>query len=84
MNLLKFNTEKTTIKNCLEKAIKGLVIMSLLVFGFAKQLSAQENVTLNGYMRDASNGEELIGSTVYITELQTGTASNYYGFYSIT
>ena len=84
MNLTNLKIEKTITKNCLIRAIKGLFIMCLLVFGFSKQLSAQGDITLNGYLRDATNGEELIGATVYITELGTGAASNYYGFYSIT
>jgi hypothetical protein len=40
--------------------------------------------TLSGYIKDATNGETLIGATVYITELETGTQTNVYGFYSIT
>ncbi|MEO0552937.1 MAG: TonB-dependent receptor [Bacteroidota bacterium] len=39
--------------------------------------------TINGYVRDAENGEELIGVTVYANELKTGTASNVYGFYAL-
>ena len=45
---------------------------------------AQEKFTLNGYIRDAKNGEELIGVTVYVKENQTGVISNAYGFYSLT
>jgi len=44
----------------------------------------QEKYTINGYIRDASNGESLIGATIYIQELESGTATNFYGFYSIT
>lgn len=40
--------------------------------------------TLNGYVKDAENGEELIGVTVYVTELKTGTATNVYGFYALS
>ncbi len=47
-------------------------------------LAAQDKVTLSGYIRDAANGEALIGASVYIKELQTGSASNVYGFYSLT
>lgn len=43
----------------------------------------QNKVTINGYIRDAENGEELIGVTVYVNELKTGTASNVYGFYAL-
>ena len=45
---------------------------------------AQDKVTLNGYVRDADNGEELIGVTVYIPQLKAGTVTNDYGFYALT
>ena len=41
-------------------------------------------VTLSGYVRDWSNGELLIGVTVYCTELKTGAVTNTYGFYSLS
>lgn len=44
----------------------------------------QEMVTLSGHIFDAENGEVLIGATVYVNELKTGTATNEYGFYSVT
>jgi hypothetical protein len=44
----------------------------------------QQKYTLNGYVRDAANGEELIGVTVYVKELSNGVVSNSYGFYSLT
>ena len=43
------------------------------------QANSQEKITLNGYIRDASNGEELIGVKSYIKEIQGGVASNHYG-----
>ncbi len=45
---------------------------------------AQNKVTLNGYVKDAANGEELIGATIYISSTGTGSATNVYGFYSLT
>lgn len=45
---------------------------------------AQEKHTVSGYIKDRSNGEALIGATVYIQSLGTGTISNEYGFYSLT
>ena len=45
---------------------------------------AQDKVTLNGYVKDASNGEELIGVSVYLPLLKAGTVTNAYGFYSLT
>src|SRR5690606_29118182 len=46
--------------------------------------NAQERVTLNGYVRDAGNGEELLGVTIYIPSLSAGTVTNDYGFYALT
>lgn len=40
--------------------------------------------TLQGNVKDIETGEPLIGATIYVEELQLGTASNAYGFYSIT
>lgn len=45
---------------------------------------AQEKLTVSGYIKDASNGEELIGVTVYVPEISTGAVTNVYGFYSLT
>ncbi len=45
---------------------------------------AQKKVTLSGYMRDARSGEALIAATIYIKELQLGTQTNTYGFYSVS
>ena len=46
--------------------------------------SAQENYTISGYVQDESSGENLIGVSIYDEENFKGTASNQYGFYSLT
>ncbi|QIA09931.1 TonB-dependent receptor [Draconibacterium halophilum] len=61
--------------------MKTMMLLLLLFIGVAVQA---QNITLSGYLRDASNGEALIGATVYVEELKQGTASNAYGFYSLT
>ena len=40
--------------------------------------------TLSGYIRDSESDEALIGATVYVAELEKGTISNEFGFYSLT
>lgn len=45
---------------------------------------AQKKVSLSGYIKDAASGETLVGASLYVQEMQTGTASNGYGFYSIS
>jgi hypothetical protein len=47
-------------------------------------LFAQEKFTLSGVISEASSGETLIGVNVIIPSLSNGTATNQYGFYSIT
>lgn len=56
----------------------------LVMWWLALPAEAQQKVTLNGYIKDASNGEELLGVTIYIPALQAGTVTNDYGFYALT
>lgn len=59
--------------------------LCLLIIAFVfSGAYAQERVTINGYIRDADNGEELLGVTIYFPALKAGTVTNDYGFYAIT
>jgi TonB dependent receptor/CarboxypepD_reg-like domain/TonB-dependent Receptor Plug Domain len=49
---------------------------------FATPLNAQTRIS--GVMRDAQNGETLIGATVEAVGLKKGNVSNEYGFYSFS
>jgi outer membrane receptor for ferrienterochelin and colicin len=40
--------------------------------------------TLSGYIRDSESNEALIGATVFVAELEKGTISNEFGYYSLT
>ncbi|MDR2847864.1 MAG: carboxypeptidase-like regulatory domain-containing protein, partial [Bacteroidales bacterium] len=40
--------------------------------------------TISGNITDSATGEDLIGASVYVKELKTGTSANAYGFYSLT
>ena len=62
--------------------LKELSIFLLILLPF--YTIAQNNFTISGYIKDASTGEEQIGATVYIKETHSGTATNSYGFYSIS
>lgn len=46
--------------------------------------NAQSKFTLSGYIKDAKNGEDLIGATILIKETGAATSTNAYGYYSIT
>ncbi len=46
---------------------------------------AQNKYTLSGYIKDAATGEDLIGANVFVkTDVVIGTATNVYGFFSMT
>ena len=45
---------------------------------------SSRKVTVSGYIRDLTSHESLIGANIYDPTLQQGTASNVYGFYSLT
>jgi hypothetical protein len=41
-------------------------------------------LTVSGYIKDAANGEGLIGVSVYVKETGTGAVTNSYGFFAVT
>ncbi|WP_026994330.1 TonB-dependent receptor [Flectobacillus major] len=60
-------------------------IKHLLVALFLFPISLQaQKLTVSGYIKDAKNGEGLIGASVFVKELMTGSTTNTYGFYSLT
>ncbi|HOP02840.1 MAG TPA: TonB-dependent receptor [Tenuifilaceae bacterium] len=60
-----------------------LVLFQQLVLA-SNDSDISNKVTVNGYVKDASNGEELIGVTILVAEKSRGTATNVYGFYSVS
>ncbi len=59
-------------------------IFFLLLLASTFNLYSQQNFTISGYILDKSSDEAIIGANIIIPELNTGTVSNTYGFYSIT
>ena len=59
------------------------ILTAFLLF-LALSSGAQVKHTLSGYVRDKSNGEDLVGSAIFITEIKNGAIANTYGYYSIT
>jgi len=58
------------------------ILLFVLIFPFS--LLAQNKFTLSGYVKDAQNGETLIGATIAVKGSTRGISSNQYGFYSLT
>ncbi|MFH4968770.1 TonB-dependent receptor [Gaetbulibacter sp. M240] len=47
-------------------------------------VQAQDKVTISGRIFESKSNETLIGVTIYLPELSSGTITNEYGFYSLT
>lgn len=58
-------------------------IVLILVTSIEQEVE-QKKFTISGFITDAENGEALIGTNVYINELEAGNVANAYGFYSTT
>lgn len=61
---------------------KGLITLLFSLIGLVS--FSQTTMTLSGVVKDGGNGETLIGATVFVSDMETGTITNEYGFYSIT
>jgi hypothetical protein len=64
----------------------GIVLLSVFIIAKSNtpdNLATDKKFVISGYIKD-SNGEELIGATVYIKGTNIGTVTNQYGFYSIS
>lgn len=64
------------------------ILLWISTFNVANVKAGDENnplkYTISGYIKDADNGETLIGATVFVKELRVGAAANIYGFYSLS
>ena len=60
-----------------------ITLFSFSSIGFTNNPSGK-TFAISGYVKDGSNGEALIGATVYVRDLKMGVTTNLYGFYSIS
>ena len=58
-------------------------IFGILTLLFSFNLNAQ-NFTISGTLSDSANGETIIGASIFTEDGNYGTASNVYGYYSLT
>lgn len=80
---IRFALTKNSSEICSKpNKMKLLLIIFLLLA--TNGLFAQEKFTLSGYVRDARDGETVIGAKVVVPALGSGALTNNYGFYSLT
>ncbi|MFD2917052.1 TonB-dependent receptor [Psychroserpens luteus] len=62
--------------------------MKYLILGFcllcSSLIQAQEKYSVRGTIKDFSNGETLLGATVFLKGTSNGAVTNEYGFFSLT
>lgn len=61
-----------------------LTLLFAFTCAFVYAQTGNGKFTLSGYIKDGTNGESLLGASVYVVELGKGTNTNDYGFYSLT
>ncbi len=59
-------------------------IYLIIIILIGSLIASEKSVTISGYVLDASSGESLIGTNVYLDGLKIGTSTNSYGFYSLS
>ena len=67
----------------LSERMKKILWFTCLLFSCTFAIG-QDKVTLSGYVRDKTSGEDLIGAAVSIVETKSGAVCNTFGYYSIT
>ncbi|THD30531.1 TonB-dependent receptor [uncultured Flavobacterium sp.] len=67
-----------------QKNQKTHVPLLILIFLIGSWAKAQDKVTISGTIVNSQNNETLIGVSIYIPELQSGTTTNEYGFFSLS
>ncbi len=69
---------------CSMRKIKDITLVYILCLVVGLNAQAQEKFTLSGYVKNAKNGEEIIGAVISVKGTSNGVATNPYGFYSLT
>ncbi len=71
--------------NFLLPALVISLLLNTISFGAKAQSPVEvKNYTISGHVKDNSNGEVLLGATIFATEANSGSVTNSYGFYSLS
>ena len=75
-----------TINNFMRHIFALLItfVFSYTLFGSPESDPNVKRYTISGHVKDDMTGEDLFGAAILVVELNTGTVSNEYGFYSIS
>ena len=71
------------LKNRTTRTVRFKYIFALFTL-FSSIYTYGQKHTISGYVKETGSGESLLGVVISVPSLKTGTASNNYGFYSLT
>lgn len=76
IDFFEIEEKKSKVLNTVENAIFEIGVKSSIIDG--------QNTNLAGYIRDAKNGEPLIGALIYVENPRIGVSTDQFGYYSLT
>jgi len=83
---LSFTFSNATIRQILNVIIRETDLSYQVIGGqivIFKKEKTNPRRTISGYVEDEATGEVLVGATIMVDRINTGTSSNSYGFYSL-
>ncbi len=88
-SLINISVKNQTLGLTLKEIFKGSeltyeIVGNQIVIRKDEFIYSEEDITINGYIRDVQSGEELVYANVFFKEIGIGTETNVSGFYSLT
>ncbi|HEY8934712.1 MAG TPA: carboxypeptidase-like regulatory domain-containing protein, partial [Cyclobacteriaceae bacterium] len=89
INYTAINKTLTAILNDMASqfALKYMLVENQIILKPEKKPEKKpttQNITFSGNIKDKKSGEALIGATLIVKELQTGSVTNAFGYFSLT
>lgn len=79
-----FKAVNEVLPDCLSRLFAALPVVYSITGKIVVLKRKPKQVTISGFVRDNTSAESLIGASVYDVGSRKGTASNSYGFFSLT
>lgn len=81
---ISFQVKDETLTDCLTRLFESYPIVYKVSRKIVILKRRQRQVTISGFVRDQASSESLIGASVYEVASRKGSATNSYGFFSLT
>ena len=81
---ISFQVKDEALTDCLTRLFESYPIVYKVSGKIVILKRRQRQVTISGFVRDQASSESLIGASVYEVASRKGSATNSYGFFSLT